>query len=275
MDSSLRMLYIAGCWTVRFIMKPVSLLISPLLLVTTLVAQDTATPSRAEDIGAPRHALGIDVSPTAGKPFSGRDCIDYTSHIENGSNPTVHLDGALVARDSQGRVYREIRIWAPANPAPLSRLEYVILLDPVAHTLTECKVVARRCMIADLTPSPQARPASDETFDTPPYYRHRADLGSDVIEGVTVEGIRITSSLDAGVFINNEEPVASLDFWHSPDLGIDLSVTRAYKNGSTRVVHVVGLSRSEPDPALFQPPADFVLDDRRHAEKPKNENSYK
>ena len=251
-------------------MKPVLLLIPALLLVTTLAAQDTAAPSRAKDIGAPRHALGIDVSPTAGKPFSGRDCTDFTSHIENRSDQTVHLDGALVARDSEGRVYREIRIWAPANPAPLSRLEYVILLDPVAHTRTECKVVARRCMITDLTPSPPTRPSSEATFDAPPYYLHRVSLGSDVIEGVTVEGIRITSSLDAGVFVNNEEPVASLDSWHSADLGIDLSVTRAYKNGSTRVLHVVGLSRSEPDPALFQPPADFVLDDRRHAEKPKN-----
>ena len=251
-------------------MKSVSLLIPALLLATALAAQDPTAPSRTEDIGAPRHVLGIDVSPTAGKPFSGRDCIDYTSHIENRSNQTVHLDGSLVARDSQGRVYREIRIWSPGNPAPHSRLDYVILLDPVAHSRTECKVVAQRCTVADLTASPPDRPGSDETFDTPPYYLHRVSLGSDVIDGVTVEGIRITSSLDAGVFVNNEEPVASLDFWHSTDLDIDLSVTRAYKNGRTTVVHVVDLSRSEPDPTLFQPPAGFTLDDRRHREKPKN-----
>jgi len=251
-------------------MKPVSLLIPALLLVTAVAAQDTTPPSRTEDISAPRHVLGIDVAPTAGKPFSGRDCIDFTGHIENRSDQAVHLDGVLLARDSQGRVYREIRIWAPANPTPLSSLEYVILLDPVAHTRTECKVATRRCMITDLTPSPPTRPASDDTFDAPPYYLHRVSLGSDVIEGLTVEGIRITSSLDAGVFVNNEEPVANLDLWHSPDLGIDLSVTRAYKNGSARVVHVVGLSRSEPDAALFQPPAGFVLDDRRPAQKPKN-----
>jgi hypothetical protein len=246
-------------------MKPVSLLFPALLFVTSLAAQDTAAPSPAEDISAPRHAVGIDVSPTAGKPFSGRDCTDFTSHIENRSDQTVHLNGALVARDSQGRVYREIRIWAHANPAPVSRLEYVILLDPVARTRTECKVVARRCTITDLTSSPPTRPSPDDTFDTPPYYLHRTSLGGDVIEGVTVEGSRITSSLDVGVFVNNEEPVASLDFWHSSDLGIDLSVTRAYKNGSSRVVHVVGLSRSEPDPVLFQPPAGFVVQDLRRA----------
>lgn len=256
-------------------MKPVSLLFPTLLLVTTLSAQDTAAPSRAEDsraedMSAPRHVLGIDISPTAGKPFSGRDCTDFTSHTENRSDQTVHLDGALLARDSRGRVYREIRIWAPANPVPLSRLDYVILLDPVAKTRTECKILARHCTITDLTSSPPTRPSPDDTFDTPPYYLHRTSLGSDVIEGVTVEGIRITSSLDVGVFVNNEEPVASLDFWHSSDLGIDLSVTCTYKNGSARVVHVVGLSRSEPDPALFQPPAGSALDDRRHAEKPKN-----
>jgi hypothetical protein len=125
-------------------------------------------------------------------------------------------------------------------------------------------------MITDLTLSPPTRPASDETTDTPPFYLHRVSLGSDVIEGVTVEGTRITSSLDAGVFVNNEEPVASLDFWHSSDLGIDLSVTRAYKNGRTTVVHVVGLSRSEPDPALFNAPPGFEVEDRRHSEKPKN-----
>ena len=88
-------------------------------------------------------------------------------------------------------------------------------------------------------------------------------LGSDIIEGVAVEGTRITSSLNAGVFVNNEAPVASLDFWHSPGLDIDLSVTRTYKDGTAKVIHVVNLSRSEPGSALFKPPQGYVVEDQR------------
>jgi hypothetical protein len=105
--------------------------------------------------------------------------------------------------------------------------------------------------------------AQRRPFDTAPFYLHRASLGSDIIEGIPVDGTRITSSLDAGVFVNNEAPVASLDFWHSTDLEIDLSVTRTYKDGSAKKIHLVDLSRSEPDSSLFKPPQGFVVDDQR------------
>jgi hypothetical protein len=250
--------------------KPFALLAAPLFLAIAVAAQDTTAGSGAQQEGAPRHVLGIDVFPTPGKPFSGRDCIDTTTHSASGSAQKVHLDGALVARDKRGRVYREIRVWFPATPAPRSRLDYIILLDPMAHTRTECKVAARSCTIATLTPSPGSKPSLDGPFDAAPYYLHRVSLGSDVIEGVVVEGTRITSSLNAGVFVNNEAPVENLDFWHSHDLEIDLSVTRTYKDGTERVVHVVNLSRSEPDPALFQIPVNFAVVDVRRPTKPEN-----
>ena len=123
-------------------MKPFALLAASLSLVATFAAQNTTMPPRQPNEGAPRHVVGIDVFPTPGRPFSGRDCIDITSHIENASDQTTHLDGALVARDSRGRVYREIRIWFPSSSGPQSRLDYIILLDPVAHTRTECKIAA-------------------------------------------------------------------------------------------------------------------------------------
>lgn len=247
-------------------MKP-ALLAASLFFVIALAAQDTTAPSSAQNEAAPRHVLGIDVLPTPAKPFSGRDCIDTMFRSKSGSTEKVHLDGALVARDKRGRVYREIRMWFPSTTGPRSTLDYIILLDPVAHSRTECKVAARSCTITALDPPSGTKPSLDGPFDTAPYYLHRESLGSDVIEGVTVEGTRITSALNAGVFVNNEAPVENLDFWHSPDLEIDLSVTRTYKDGTEKVVHVVDLSRSEPDPSLLRPPADFALIDRRGAAK--------
>jgi hypothetical protein len=244
--------------------KPFALLATSLLLVIGLAAQDT-TSSGPQNLAAPRHVLGIDVFPTPATPFSGRDCVDITTHAASGSVQKAHLDGALVARDRRGRVYREIRVWFPATPTPRSRLDYIILLDPAAQTRTECKMEARSCTIASLDQSPEARPWLDGPFDTAPYYLHSVGLGSDIIEGIAVEGTRISSSLDAGVFVNNEAPVEKLDFWHSTELKIDLSVVRSYKDGTERVVHVVDLSRSEPDPSLFQIPANFAVIDLRRS----------
>ncbi len=64
--------------------------------------------ARAPDRGAHGRVPGIIVSPVANLPFSGRDNIEWTRKLDDGSSLTQHLD-AVVARDNQGRIY-------PRNP---------------------------------------------------------------------------------------------------------------------------------------------------------------
>jgi hypothetical protein len=58
------------------------------------------------------------------------------------------------------------------------------------------------------------------------------------------------------------------EFWYSPDLGVNLSATSKLPVKGTQAVRVSEFSRAEPDPAMFQIPANFVVEDRRQPPKP-------
>ena len=86
--------------------------------------------------------------PVTGKPFSGRDSIDWTRTLEDGSVVTTHLM-AMVARDSQGRIRREHVTFVPANSNEQSRAMDMIILDPAEHTRTTCTIASRHCTVTD------------------------------------------------------------------------------------------------------------------------------
>jgi hypothetical protein len=98
----------------------------------------------------------------------------------------------------------------------------------------------------------------------------RESLGSDVIDGLNVAGTRETISINPGVVGNSQPLVTTREFWYSPDLQVNLSVTRKDPREGSQVIHVVDLSRAEPDPAMFQAPAGFVVETPRGSAKAEN-----
>jgi hypothetical protein len=95
-------------------------------------------------------------------------------------------------------------------------------------------------------------------------------LGTDVIEGLHVVGKRESLTIKAGAEGNSEPLTTTEEFWYSPDLEVNLSVTRKDPRQGTIVVHVVDLSRSDPDASLFQVPANFVVDGHQGSAKAEN-----
>src|SRR5208282_4061357 len=87
-------------------MKLSALLAGSLLLSCAVAAQESEEPSRGPDGGTEIHVTGIKILPVAGKPFSGTDSVEWTRTLEDGTVVATHLDAKL-ARDSQGRIYRE------------------------------------------------------------------------------------------------------------------------------------------------------------------------
>jgi hypothetical protein len=84
------------------------------------------------------------------------------------------------------------------------------------------------------------------------------DLGTQVIEGVRAQGTRTTSTIPAGA-IGNERPIVSTsERWFSPDLGIVVMSKSSDPRLGTTTYRVTDLVRSEPDPSLFQVPADYT-----------------
>ena len=131
---------------VRWLVKLYPLLALSLLLVSSLAAQDSEAPSRGPDGGTQVHVDGIKILPVAGKPFSGVDSVDWTRNLADGTTVATHLNAKL-ARDSQGRIYRERVSFVPLNSNQQPKPREIFLLDPVTHTRTVCVVAARRCTV--------------------------------------------------------------------------------------------------------------------------------
>jgi hypothetical protein len=87
---------------------------------------------------------------------------------------------------------------------------------------------------------------------------------------LNVIGTRETRTVDAGVEGNSQPLRITEEFWYSPDLEVNLSVTRKDPREGTVMIHVVDLSRSDPAPSLFQIPANFLVEDHRRSAKSEN-----
>ena len=246
-------------------MKFSALLAIFLLAILPLAAQesqDSADLVHAPDLGTRVRVNGIQILPAVGKPFSGRDHIEWTRTLEDGSTITSELY-AQIARDSQGRIYREHMSFVPANSGERGWRREFDLLDPVTHTRTVCMTITRNCTITDYHVSPQFKLQPPGTFDEGKRILVRESLGNDVIDGLNVVGTRDTITIASGVVGNSQPLVNTREFWYSPDLEINLSTLRKDPREGTQAIHVIDLSRSEPDAAIFKIPPGYSVDDIR------------
>jgi TonB family protein len=240
-------------------MRLSAFLVALLLLSCTLLAQDSDEPSRGPDGGTRIRVEGIKVLPLPGKPFSGRSTTEWTRTLEDGTVVETHLF-AMVARDSQGRIYRERRHFVPSDSTRQSALTHILIYDPTSHTHTECSVQSHICNVTGYY--------APTTFTSPPVgpfrngtgFLSRENIGNDVIDGIDVVGSRETISLNPGVVGNSQPLISTREFWYSPDLQVNLAITRKDPREGTQSIRVGDLSRTEPDPALFKIPPGFVVE---------------
>jgi hypothetical protein len=90
----------------------------------------------------------------------------------------------------------------------------------------------------------------------------REDLGIDTIMGVEVHGSRSTVTTPAGSQGNDQPLVRSDEVWMAPSLGMVLrSISDDPRMGKTNR-EAVSVDLNVPDPALFQPPAGYRIDNQ-------------
>ncbi|MBO0862880.1 MAG: hypothetical protein J2P21_31160 [Chloracidobacterium sp.] len=90
---------------------------------------------------------------------------------------------------------------------------------------------------------------------------NQESLGKQTIEGVEAEGTRVTFTIPAGQ-IGNDRPIVTVnERWYSPELQtVVLSKNSDPRIGET-TYKLINIDRSEPDPSLFQVPADYTVDE--------------
>lgn len=85
-------------------------------------------------------------------------------------------------------------------------------------------------------------------------------LGTRTIDGIDTVGTRKTWTIPAGAIGNDKDLVTTEETWYSPKLKLVLlSIRNDPRFGETRY-SLENISRTEPDPSLFQIPAGYEID---------------
>lgn len=86
-------------------------------------------------------------------------------------------------------------------------------------------------------------------------------LGTKMIEGVSAEGTRTTITIPADQVGAERDIVIVDERWRSPELGVDLMTKHSDPRMGETTYRLTDIQRGEQPLTLFQPPADYEIDD--------------
>ena len=206
----------------------------------------------------------LEAAPVTGQPYSAlqvqrmvRTLADGTT-IKNGPGP-----GHAVMRDSLGRVRIEQRITRATPEKPSIFLVFV--MDPVEHTMSMWSTSNKGEKVATIfkLPARPAQPASSSgvaRMEQPGRLQPTStteDLGTDVLEGVSVSVVKTTIVVPAGR-VGNDAPITRThETWTSPDMKLTLKEEWSDPRTGDKTVWLKDLSRVEPAAEMFRAPAGY------------------
>jgi hypothetical protein len=216
-----------------------------------------------------------------GQPYSATIETEVVQTLADGTHITRKGIGRKEYRDSQGRTRIEYYTLRASGEGEQT-LTSVIIRDPVAGTwyVLNPRDHTVRQTIPDPAPPLQAstgtnrpegaagvQPAGPHEGSGPPASSSSderkpptmEDLGTETMEGLVVEGTRITRVIPVGV-MGNDQPIAIVtERWFSQELGISILVKNSDPRQGESTLRTTDIDRSEPDSALFQVPADYTM----------------
>ena len=235
-----------------------------------------------------------------GAPYSAQSTNETIQVLADG-NRIVNTNSSMLYRDSQGRERREESF--SAGSAQASKSIFISdPVEGVNYTLQTGSKVARKGAQSSFAFTTAGRAGDDgvhvgigvgvgrggdfpetrtvvintsgnSTVETINFSnrvnstkddRKEENLGMQVIEGVSAEGTRITTTVPTGS-IGNEQPIVTVnERWFSPDLQVVVMSTRSDPRSGTTTYKLTNINRSEPSPTLFQVPADYTVTDMTH-----------
>jgi hypothetical protein len=88
-------------------------------------------------------------------------------------------------------------------------------------------------------------------------------LQSQMIEGASARGKRTTTTWPEGSVGNDRPIVVVRDDWWSVELKVWVLAKTTDPRQGEHTLKLTNISRSEPDPSLFQPPPDYTIVDEK------------
>ncbi len=242
-------------------------------------------------------ALAGPMSDIAGAPYSAQSTTERVQMLADG-NRIVQTTSGSVARDTQGRVRREESL--PGLKTSGGEAPRIVMIDdPVSEvhwTLDERTKTALKMPFPKIKSGAYGvvagsglssgknvfftsmdgaaggtvlssraisknGPLPSDFNVTKDLNATKTDLGTQTVEGVPAQGTRITRTIPAGQFGNEQPMIITTETWYSPDLKVlVMSKSSDPRMGDTTYT-LTNIQRAEPSESLFQVPDDYTVKD--------------
>jgi hypothetical protein len=217
-----------------------------------------------------------------GQPYSADQVSERKQTLTNGTHIDQKRELSRMYRDSDGRTRTERPVLlgaASKNGALDTDVRLIHIYDPVAgysYTLDTQKRIAHRFTVPIPSQSPKPvrtagtfRPvqpgqqAARKPVGGDSVLQQRQikgeSLGTDVIDGIQVEGERLTLTTPAGAKGNDRPLTRVCEHWRSEELKITILSKCTDPRFGNSTMRLQNLDRAEPDPTLFEVPADYEI----------------
>jgi len=245
-----------------------------LLIAIPTVGQTTSALVARTEGGCPLANLT-----SAGAPYSALQEMTLSQTLADGTHIESKQQSIQIYRDSHGRLREEFKAhFVGPTGAQEESLRNIRISDPVdcvRYSLDVSTHVARRTTFAPngITPAgPTMEQSNAVKQPAPPAIPEELRpktsterLGTDTIEGLAVQGKRVTTTYPAGSQGNDRPFVVTHEVWTSVDPKLltrssILSKTSDPRSGET-TVRLTNIQLGEPSPTLFQVPSDYQIQD--------------
>lgn len=206
------------------------------------------------------------VTPVPNAPFTATVAVQTTRPLADGT--TQHFKTANnIARDAHGRIYNESRRLVPATFTGTPELLGSHIYDPETRInifLNPSQHVARQNVLQgpapnwDEVPPPARIPVPAKAGENGV---RQEDLGTQIMENVTVHGQRITSTIPAAQSGTGQPLVVIHEIWYSEELHLNMLIKHNDPRTGEQILTVQQLKRDNPDPQMFAVPSDYKVVD--------------
>jgi hypothetical protein len=202
----------------------------------------------------------------AGAPYTATVTTEMTQVLGDG-NRIVNKTTASLARDSQGRTRRE-ETMGMVGPWQVNGPKLVFINDPASQTNVVLDANKQSATVLKLAGPNMAgaQMGTDVVYvgkrvigDLPEEEAKTESLGNQVMEGVSVEGKRVTRTIPAGQ-IGNQQPIETTsEVWFSPELQVVVMSKHNDPRFGETTYQLTGIQRAEPDHSLFEIPPGYTV----------------
>jgi hypothetical protein len=197
----------------------------------------------------------IYITPISDVPLTAVVKVDQTRIERDGTKINLKVV-ETIARDSHGRMYRDVWKLEPASGKP--QLLTICLFEPKTKTYTIIDPLFKTFWIGTLDRRPEVMGLGffyDPHDDGSPasQFTHGKDLGMQNVEGTPVHHVRETEPVKNGA----KKQMVTREYWYSDDLHMNLASRLDDPRSVIQTMTVTQLTRKEPDAAIYELPSGY------------------